>query len=280
MWLDISVQRAIRAGRGTPRGAVVVDFRGVDPARAKPPRPQHRPTATVVALGDPTIEVTHAAHAINGGIRVSEHGESTVPGLFAVGEVIAGPHGADRLGGGMLAACTVFGARAGARAAAIARSAERVDAVDAPLERPLARVRRYVGGGSTTWGDVRRELKALTAATILVVRNGSGLRRAIERARELRLSVLPTSSGEVGYLLETENLLLTAEVMARAALAREESRGSHFREDFPVQDDARWLTNLVWREERGEPAMCLARYRQDPDSPIQVARVEAVRAMA
>ena len=120
-WLDIAIQRTIRSGRGTARGAVLVDFSRVDPASARPARPQHRPPAPRVAIGDPLIEVTHAAHAINGGIRVDEWGQSTVPGLFAVGETIAGPHGADRLGGGMLAACNVFGARAGPRAAEYAR---------------------------------------------------------------------------------------------------------------------------------------------------------------
>jgi fumarate reductase (CoM/CoB) subunit A len=274
MWLDVAVQRAIRAGRGTARGGVLVDFTGVDLATAAAPRPQHSPLAPTMKLGDPIIEVTHAAHAINGGIRVDEHGASAVPGLFAVGETIAGPHGADRLGGGMLAACNVFGARAGRRAAEHAAAAGRSDAAPAAIEGPLVRLASFRGGSSVTWGEIRRELKALTAETLLVVRSGAGLRRAIGRAGELRHEVLRRAvlrdAQTLAYLLETENLLLTAEMMARAALAREESRGSHFREDFPRQDDARWLVNVLWRSRGGEPAATLARYRQDPESPVQL----------
>jgi succinate dehydrogenase/fumarate reductase flavoprotein subunit len=273
-WLDIAVQRAIRAGRGTARGGVTVDFSGVDLARARAPRPQHHPPRATMGPGDPRIEVTHAAHAINGGIRVSEWGESTVPGLYAVGETIGGPHGADRLGGGMLAACNVFGARAGRRAAAYAAGAARVAPTPALLERPLARLAGFRGGGAVTWGEIRRALKELTAATLLVVRDGAGLTRMVDEARRLRHDVLPGASfgdaRSLAYLLETDNLLLTAELMARAALAREESRGSHYREDFPERDDGRWLVNLFWRQERDEPVARRARYRQDPDAPRQV----------
>jgi fumarate reductase (CoM/CoB) subunit A len=280
-WLDIAAQRALRAGLGTPRGGVLVDFSAVDPSRAAPPRAQHIPPAPAIALGDPVVEVAHAAHAINGGILVSEHGQSSLPGLFAVGETIGGPHGADRLGGGMLAACNVFGARAGRRAAEHAAAAARVAATPDVLAPALARLASFRGGSAVTWGEIRRELKSLTAATLLVVRDGAGLSRAVERARELRLEALPRAAAgsptTVGYLLETENLLLTAELMARAALAREESRGSHFREDFPEQDDKRWLVNLLWRSDGGEPTWRRARYRQDPDAPAQIEAADARR---
>jgi succinate dehydrogenase/fumarate reductase flavoprotein subunit len=156
MWLDIAVQRAIRAGLGTRRGGVLIDFSGVDLATAAAPRPQHRPPAPVIELGDPVIELSHSAHAINGGIRISEWGESSVPGLFAVGETIGGPHGADRLGGGMLAACNVFGARAGRRAADHAAAGERPPVSDTALAAPLARLAGFRGQGSLGWAEVRR----------------------------------------------------------------------------------------------------------------------------
>jgi fumarate reductase (CoM/CoB) subunit A len=274
MWLDVAVQRAIRAGRGTARGGVLIDFSSVDVATAALPRPQHRPLAPTMAIVDPVVEVTHAAHAINGGIRVDEHGQSAVPGLFAVGETIAGPHGADRLGGGMLAACNVFGARAGRRAAEHAAAAGRPAASSEQVERVLARLASFRGGSAVNWGEIRRELKALTAGALLVVRSGDGLRGAIERMRQLRLDALPRAVlGDATtrvHLIETENLLLAAELMARAALWREESRGSHFREDFPRQDDARWLVNVVWRSRDGEPAPTLSHYRQDPDAAAQM----------
>ena len=138
-WLDIAIQRAIRSGAGTARGAVLVDFSASIPLgeAGAAPAPCRLPA---VEIADPLIEVTHAAHAINGGIRVDEWGQSTVPGLFAVGETIAGPHGADRLGGGMLAACNVFGARAGPRAAEYARGTGRAPMTAELVAGPLGRL--------------------------------------------------------------------------------------------------------------------------------------------
>ena len=202
-----------------------------------------------------------------------------MPGLFAVGETIGGPHGADRLGGGMLAACNVFGARAGRRAADHAAGSARPPSRTPRWRAPLARLAGFQGQGSLAWAEVRREVKALTAGALLVVRDGPGLRAMIERVQTLREDLARRAALVDGrpsiYVLETENLLLTAEIMARAALLREESRGSHFREDFPRQDDARWLVNILWRSRAGEPEPTLARYRQDPASSIQIVPVTA-----
>ena len=273
-WLDIAIQRTIRSGRGTARGAVLVDFSHVDAASARPARPQHRPPAPRVAIGDPLIEVTHAAHAINGGIRVDEWGQSTVPGLFAVGETIAGPHGADRLGGGMLAACNVFGARAGPRAAEYARGIGRAPITSALLAGPLGRLDRFKPGTPTSWQPARRALRSMAAATLVVLRSAAGLETMRGEARRLR-DALPEGADLLTprtsvHALETENLLLVAETMAGAALLRRESRGSHFREDYPERDDPRWLVNILWTLEGGELVPSIGRYRQDPSSPVQV----------
>jgi fumarate reductase (CoM/CoB) subunit A len=275
-WLDIAIQRAIRSGRGTARGAVVVDFSRVDPGSARPARPQHRPPAPRVAIADPLIEVTHAAHAINGGIRVDEWGQSTVPGLFAVGETIAGPHGADRLGGGMLAACNVYGARAGPRAAEYARGTGPPPMTAALAAGPLGRLHRFQPGSRTSWRPARRALRARAAATLVALRSGAGLEAMHAEARRLRDALhggpdVLTPRMAV-HALETENLLLVAEAMVRAALLRRESRGSHFREDYPERDDGHWLVNILWTLEGGELVPSLGRYRQDPSSPVQLER--------
>jgi fumarate reductase (CoM/CoB) subunit A len=275
-WLDIAIQRAIRSGCGTARGAVVVDFSRVDPASARPARPQHRPPAPRVAIPDPLIEVTHAAHAINGGIRVDEWGQSTVPGLFAVGETIAGPHGADRLGGGMLAACNVYGARAGPRAAEYARGTGQAPMTAELVAGPLGRLHRFQPGARTSWRPARRALRARAAATLVALRSAAGLEAMHAEARRLRDALhggpdILTPRTAV-HALETENLLLVAEAMVGAALLRRESRGSHFREDYPERDDRRWLVNILWTLEGGELVPSLGRYRQDPSSPVPFER--------
>ena len=275
-WLDLAIQRTIRSGGGTARGAVLVDFSHVDPASVRRPRPQHRPPSAQVELGDPVIEVTHAAHAINGGIRVDEWGQSTVPGLFAVGETIAGPHGADRLGGGMLAACNVFGARAGTRAAEYARGIGRARLSAELLAAPAARICRASPGSGTSWMQARRDLRTLAASTLVALRGATGLGSMREEVKRLRhaldegVDVLTRKTWV--HALETDNLLLTAEVMTGDALLRQESRGSHFREDYPERDDRRWLANIFWKMEDGEPVPTVGRYRQEPSSPVQVER--------
>ena len=276
-WLDIAIQRAIRTGRGTARGAVLVDFSHVNLASARQPRAQHAPPSAKVELRDPVIEVTHAAHAINGGVRVDEWGQSTLPGLFAVGETIAGPHGADRLGGGMLPACNVFGARAGARAAEYARGVGRVASLAEPAARPLARLNRFGRGSGTTWFEIRKALRELATATLIVMRNPDGLAHMLDDVErlthELWDRVTISSAQTLAHALETESLLTTAVVMARAALLRTESRGSHFREDYPEQDDRQWPASIFWGLERRTPVPILGRYRQDPHSPVQVERL-------
>ncbi|MGH2405341.1 MAG: FAD-binding protein [bacterium] len=276
-WLDVAIQRAIRAGRGTARGAVLVDFSHVDTALARQPRPQHVPSSATVELGDPVIEVTHAAHAINGGIRVDEWGQSTVPGLFAVGETIAGPHGADRLGGGMLSACNVFGARAGKRAAEYARGIGRVAISAELIATAMSRLDRFDRGSGATWPDVRTALKGLATGTLIVLRNPAGLGSMLDEGRRLKRDLqervsIPDRQALV-HVLETENLLLVAEVMVRAALLRTESRGSHFREDYPDRDDRQWLASIFWKLADGMPVPTFGRYRQDPRSSVQVERV-------
>ena len=282
-WLDIAVQRTIRAGRGTARGTVLVDFSQVNPATARQPRAQHAPPSAKVELGDRVIEVAQGGHAINGGIRVDEWGQSTLPGLFAVGEAIGGPHGADRLGGGMLPACNVFGARAGTRAAEYARGVARAAFSAETVSTSVDRLNRFDRGSGTTASEVRKMLKELASATLLVIRAPGGLTRMMDEVKRLRHDLrerVPVRSPQMLlHALETENLLVTADVMIRAALLRTESRGSHFREDCPERDDQRWLRSIFWTLVDETPASIFGQYRQDPHSPVQVERglVEATR---
>lgn len=275
-WLDIAIQCELRAGNGNDRNAITVDFSGVDLASAKPARPQHHPPADGIQLGDEIIEIAHSAHAINGGIRVDEFCESTVPGLFAVGETIAGPHGADRLGGGMLAACNVFGKRAGERAAERARSIGKQDFSENSLEPVMERMNRFGNGsGQSSWFDVRKALKIEASKSLIAVRSDSLLTDTRQRCSSLRYETLLDAPVEnrqdLLRILEADNLVFTADLMALAALHRTESRGSHYREDFPDQADDVWNKSVFWKMgPGGEPEPTAGRYRQDPADSDQV----------
>jgi fumarate reductase (CoM/CoB) subunit A len=255
-WLDIAFAGEIRAGRGTAAGGLFLDFSEVDPRTFRPSRPQHMPEdySRRVELPEGLVQVRPAAHAINGGLRINEQAESTLPGLFAAGEVATGPHGADRLGGAMVSGSQVFGARAGKFAAEHARNAGVPSLTLETLAQPLARLESFDRGER----DVDEVLVALQEATgthLIVLRNEKGLETLIARIQELTEEWLPHVAVKNGHALrraiEVENSLLTAELMARAALMRRESRGGHFREDYPEQDDQNWEMNIIFRQENG-----------------------------
>ena len=252
-WLDIAITTELREGRGSDEGGLWVDFSQVDLRSFKPSRPTHLPQdySRPVELPDGPIQVRNMAHAINGGVCIDERAAATLPGLYAAGEVAAGPHGADRLGGGMVTNCQVFGARAGRYAAEYALGSGARELPKGALEEPLARLQRY-GRGE---GEVEEVFAALAEATgrhLMVVRNEAGLRQVLATVEELRQERLPqVAVGKVSLLrraIEAENSLLTAELMARAALLRRESRGSHYREDYPQRDDAHWRVNILHRQ--------------------------------
>ena len=275
-WLDIAIQCEIRDGRSCERGGITVDFSDIDLSKAKPARHQHHPPTGGLQLGDGTIEIAHSAHAINGGIRVDEFGESTVTGLFAVGETIAGPHGADRLGGGMLAACNVFGKLTGERAADRARSAGKKEFNENSLERVMERLNRFgSGSGNSSWFEIRKSLKSKAGRSLIAVRSESLLNEMRQLTSTLRYESLLDAPVEnrldLLRILETDNLLFTADLMALAALHRTESRGSHYREDFPEQGGAEWDRSIFWKSGAGdEPEPTARQYRQDPNDPEQV----------
>jgi succinate dehydrogenase/fumarate reductase flavoprotein subunit len=256
-WLDIAFAGEIRSGRGTPERGLYLDFRDVDLKSFNPSRPQHMPEDfhRQIELPDGLVQVRPAAHAINGGLRIDEQAESTLPGLFAVGEAATGSHGADRLGGGMVSGSQVFGARAGKFAAEHARLAG-VPALTADvLAQPLARLESFNQGDK----DAEQVISALQEAAsthLIVLRNEQGLETLLIKIQELTEEWLPQVTIKNVHALrraiEAENLLLTAELMTRAAKMRRESRGSHYREDFPEQDDQHWRVNIVFRVEDGK----------------------------
>lgn len=254
-WLDIAIATEIKEGRGTEQNALYLDFSAVKLGAFKPSRPQHMPEDTnkPVVLPEGLLQVRPAAHAINGGVIINEQAATTLPGLYAAAEVAAGPHGADRLGGGMVSGGQVFGARAGKFAAEYALDAGLPILTPECLELPLARLQSY-NHGQKNANDVLAALQAATGELLMVTRSERGLTSLLGRVKELTTEWLPqiavnNSPQALRRAIEVENSLLTAELMTRAALMRRESRGSHYREDYPRQNDEQWGVNIIfgWR---------------------------------
>lgn len=193
------------------------------------------------------VQVFH--HTSNGGVRVDTSAMSRVRGLFAVGETM-GWQGADRLGGTMLGGSQVFGFRAGAAAAEVAK--ERPDAsaidsrIDALILEPLAKMKEC--GGSKRPEDLKPALQRAMWKTLMVERDAEQLGTAqafIDDERDRLANDLAIAEPmDLALAFEHRNLLDVGEVITQAALLRQESRGSHYRSDFPERDDKNFLTNI------------------------------------
>jgi L-aspartate oxidase len=184
------------------------------------------------------VQITVYAHAINGGLLINANGETTVSHLYAVGETAGGPHGADRLGGNMFASSQVFGEIAGRHAAETAMALE-METSPSQSEFPLQSEYPLQSGAALpdmqSLVNVRKRLQELASDELLIVRSARGLKRF--------LSEIETIDGELGgapsdlrmraYWFETKNLFLIGRLIGQSALFRTESRGSHYREDFP-----------------------------------------------
>jgi L-aspartate oxidase len=188
---------------------------------------------------DPTTElipVAPAQHYASGGVATDLHGRSDVPGLYATGEVAcSGVHGANRLASNSLLEGLVFSRRIAAVLPGELR----------PWAEPVADDRP---DGLTAW-DQRRVLQEVMTSRVGVLRTAEGMHEALDRLADLG-SAGDEAPGVDGW--ETTNLLSLSTALAAAALLREETRGSHWREDFPDRDDRRWAGHVDSRLVAGE----------------------------
>jgi succinate dehydrogenase / fumarate reductase flavoprotein subunit len=201
------------------------------------------------------MEVGPTTHYTMGGIRVDGDTQmSTVPGLFAAGEAAAGLHGANRLGGNSLSDLVVFGKRAGEHAAAFAKEhgATRIDeaAVDAAVTSALAPFERGTSGENPY--AVQHDLQDLMQSHVGIVRQEGEMREALDRLGELRARAARAGiAGNREYnngwhtAIDLHNLLTVSQAIATAAVERKESRGAHFREDYPSKSDEFSSFNFV-----------------------------------
>ena len=176
---------------------------------------------------------------------IDENAQTTVPGLYAVGEVAAGPHGADRMGGTMMANSQVFGRRAGRHAAARAKQVGLPKVAQELISEYEESIRCFeTGTGDLTPSEAILMLQRLAWDNILLLRSKNSLNKILDEVNRIRNEIMPrlsvSSPTELVRAFELKNLLRVAEIVARAALLREESRGGHYREDFPSRDDEKW----------------------------------------
>jgi succinate dehydrogenase / fumarate reductase flavoprotein subunit len=271
------IMREVKAGRGSPHGGVFLDIAwikdrvpgGAEHIKRKLPSMYHQFLQLAeLDITTTPMEVGPTTHYIMGGIRVDAESQmSSIPGLYAAGECAAGINGANRLGGNSLSDLIVFGKRAGEYAADFAKKNGAVRVNDAEADRsindsllPFERT-----GGENPY-KVQEELQDTMQSLVGIVRMESEMKDAHARLRQYRERLARVSvSGHREYnggwhtAIDLQNLLDVAEAVTVSALERQESRGGHFREDFPEKVAEYGTFNIM--------------VQQHPGSGISVSRV-------
>ncbi len=255
-----AINSEIKAGRGSPHGGIFLDIasrRTPEFIRKRLPSMYHqfKELADVDITAEP-MEIGPTCHYVMGGVEVdADTQESAVRGLYAVGECSGGMHGSNRLGGNSLGDLLVFGKRAGEAAAAYvaglpARPAVSEDDVQAAKDSALAPF--AVEGGENPY-TIQQDLQQSMNDLVGIIRTASELEeslREIEAFKERAETMVVEGHRQYNpgwhLSIDLRNMLIVSEAIAKAALAREESRGGHTRDDFPKTDNEVWGTkNLV-----------------------------------
>jgi succinate dehydrogenase / fumarate reductase flavoprotein subunit len=283
------IMREVKAGRGTPHGGVYLDIAWIKekisnaPEHIKKKLPsmyhQFKQLADLDITTTP-MEVGPTTHYIMGGIRVDADTQaSTLPGLFAAGECAAGINGANRLGGNSLSDLIVFGKRAGEYAAKFAQEnshgtidkeqiAEKVKWALEPFEKE---------NGENPFA-LQHELQELMQLNVGIVRNEDEMQTALTSVRELKKRLENVSAtGNIDFnpswhtALDMHNLLNVSEAITLAAIERKESRGGHFREDYPNKEKQFGTINFsVKKDANGEMEIKSVPIPEMPDELKQI----------
>jgi succinate dehydrogenase / fumarate reductase, flavoprotein subunit len=260
------INREVKAGRGSPHGGVFLDIswikermpKSADHIKRKLPSMYHqfKQLADLDITKEP-MEVGPTTHYMMGGIRVDGDSQmSAVPGLFAAGEVAAGLHGANRLGGNSLSDLVVFGKRAGRFAAEFANANGPVTIdeteIQATATAALGAFDRGPSGENPY--QIQYDLQETMQDLVGIVRLESEMQQALDAIEQLRLRAERAGiSGNREYnngwhtTIDIGNMVIVSEAVTRAALLRKESRGAQFREDFPGKDAEWGKYNIVIR---------------------------------
>jgi len=254
-----AINSEIKAGRGSPHGGIYLDIasrRSAEFIHKRLPSMYHqfKELADVDITKEP-MEIGPTCHYVMGGVEVDPDTElSAIDGLYAVGECSGGMHGSNRLGGNSLSDLIVFGKRAGEAAAErAAKGSARVTVSDAEIAAAeTAALAPFESRGDENAYTIQQDLQQAMNDLVGIIRTEDELEQSLKeieqlKARAAKLKVEGGRAYNPGWHLSIDihNMLLVSECIAKAALARQESRGGHTRDDFPGPDQTWGAKNLV-----------------------------------
>lgn len=247
-----SIYNEIREGRGTRKGGVYLDISHLDDdiidEKLETMVLQFEDVG--VDIKNEVMEIAPTAHHFMGGIRIDKNGESSLEGLFACGEVCGGIHGANRLGGNALADTQVFGKRAGL-AAAIYAGDIGFDKNESSVEDEENRIASLIKKGTINPLDIKNDIKQLMWDKVAIIRNEEQLRDALKQLLKMKnnltnMDIDNRTQYNQSLLtgLEVINMIEVCILIVKSAILRRESRGAHYREDFPETKEE-WKKSIV-----------------------------------
>ena len=246
-YYDIAIYSEIRSGRGTKNDAIFLDLRKlqehIDNIEKEFPVTKkwlEWLSGRGIDIQKELLEITLCAHANNGGLYVNEDTMSEVDGLFACGEIMGGPHGADRQGGNMMAATQVFGKIAGENAAKYSMNCceAKINKNDILLK--INGKIKLSRNRNQDYKNIKSEIQSATSAELVIGRREKGLNKLINKLDDLSetIALLKISkASDIKNYFTLKSMLNTGLIITNSALMRKESRGSHHREDYPEKND-------------------------------------------
>lgn len=244
--ISICAHKEIKEGRETEHNGVYSDLSGVDSDTWKD-LSGFRKKCESVGI-DPTwqsLEWAAGAHHFMGGIVINEKCETGIPGLFAAGEVTGGVHGSNRIAGNALTDMLVFGRRAGKSATEYCKGKGFEEIDKESIEREIKSINSSIGNGKTAEEIIKRTQK--------IMRDSAGVLRENDRLEEAKKKLIELESeskemkakdfSSIKRVIEARNLIKLGKIVVKSAFTREESRGSHYREDYP-ESRKEWLKNI------------------------------------
>jgi len=279
------INREVKAGRGSPHGGVFLDISWIkeklpnaeEHIKKKLPSMYHqfKQLANLDITKEP-MEIGPTTHYAMGGVRVNaETQETNVPGLFAAGECAAGLHGANRLGGNSLSDLLVFGKRAGEFAAKYAKEAPAITISEAEIEaayrEAMAPFERTAGSHAEGAFQVQYDLQNTMQELVGIVRLQNEMERALAAIDKLKERAAKVAvQGHLEYnpgwhtAIDLKHLLTISEAITLCSIDRKESRGGHFREDYPDKDpEAAKYNSIIYKAADGSMKL-----RREPITPI------------